>query len=370
MKEFKKAGIFDDVLKTGFKNSIGVSWRTADGETLAHLGGGPPDQFSIHLGQPELAAIILEHLKKYNHAKVIFNTRVTHTEQNGGKVWSHLEQGPEKKLVRHESRYLVGADGGKSTVRRSAGIQWEGFTWDNFRFIAANIIYNLESLSNWPPANFVVDPENWAVIAKTGKGDIWRVASGERMMKGVENDKWDKDAAVARLRERFKKILPGPTEEIEIVSVAPYVVHQRCATRFVDGNILLAGDAAHVGASLCIAHHFRDLTDNIFRQLNNPVGGLGLTTGLLDAAHVGRVLKQIIVDGASETLLESYNEARRSAFLEYTNPISIANFERLKSIELDVVKKRGQFFEKIKKPDMSFLNDLMNDEMSISSTRD
>ncbi len=71
---------------------------------------------------------------------------------------------------------------------------------------------------------------------------------------------------------------------------------------------------------------------NIRRQLNNPVGGLGLTTGLLDAAHLAGSLRQVLNEGAStEVLLISYAETRRRIFRESTDPMSTANLLRLQS---------------------------------------
>ncbi len=75
-----------------------------------------------------------------------------------------------------------------------------------------------------------------------------------------------------RIPEHYAAILPS-SEPYEIVASSPYRVHERCAPRFRVGRAMLAGDAAHA----C-----------------NPCGGLGLTTGVIDAMAAADVLTAVI----------------------------------------------------------------------------
>jgi 2-polyprenyl-6-methoxyphenol hydroxylase-like FAD-dependent oxidoreductase len=80
---------------------------------------------------------------------------------------------------------------------------------------------------------------------------------------------------------------------------------------------------------------------------NNPIGGLGLTTGLLDAAALGNVLIRVLIKGEdanADELLDRYAQVRRKAFAEYSNPQSIENKYRLHSQDEQVNKKRNAFF--------------------------
>ncbi len=72
--------------------------------------------------------------------------------------------------------------------------------------------------------------------------------------------------------EHYAAILPS-SEPYEIVAASPYRVHERCAPRFRVGRALLAGDAAHA----C-----------------NPCGGMGLTTGVIDAMAAADALTAVI----------------------------------------------------------------------------
>ncbi|KIN09010.1 hypothetical protein OIDMADRAFT_66911, partial [Oidiodendron maius Zn] len=277
MDEFKKTGILSDVIKASIPMT-GLSWRYPKQPALAQI-AFPRDQIAIHLGQNKLSDIILQHLAKYN-VPVKFNHRLISLQQNPDDIHAFIEQRVGHTQVQHTTKYLIGADGGKSTVRKLLGIPFEGFSHTEFDIIASNIDYPLHNYCDWPTANFIVDPEIWGIVVQTG--EEWRVTVGVRSHLKMK-DEWDEEQAIKMVKDRLPKILPGPTEQANIKAVSPYTMHQRCAAKFLDGRVILAGDAAH---------------------LTNPFGGLGLTTGLLDAALLGRVLRQVLVEGKSPSLLE------------------------------------------------------------------
>ncbi|KAK5045631.1 hypothetical protein LTR84_009000 [Exophiala bonariae] len=348
LNEFEKSGILDDVVNAGFKNTVGVSWRKPKcGGVLAYLGAG--DSFAIHLGQHELADIILKHLEKCASVTVCWNTAFDRMEEleGTGQVKIMLSHGADRVQQTHVSQYVVGADGGKSAVRKMLDIPLEGFTWKDFTIIAANIEYDLENQSDWGPASYVVDPNLWAVVAKTGKGCNWRVATGEKIVAGATEDTWDEAEGTERMRRRIEAILPGDIDKVKIVKISPYSMHQRCVSTFRKGRVVLAGDAAH---------------------LTNPVGGLGLTTGILDAAFLGHLLKRILLEGESDALLDTYAAKRREAFIEHTSPMATANRLRLSGTEPEVVTEREHYFKSINNMDMDFLINMVDSENKISST--
>jgi len=248
LQEFKKAGILEEVENAGFLAEA-VSWRRADGSALATISGGPPETRSILLGQPFLAEIILNKLAAFPHAKVLYNHRYVDAEQTDDRVTTHLTRGDDNGRVIHHSQYLVGTDGGRSAVRKSMDIPFEGTSWNDFLFVAANIDYDLDAHCDWPPVNFLVDPEDWAIILKRGKGDIWRCTCGVKYSEGFDPES---ESDVAKIKEKIKRLLPGPTEQIKFLTIAPYKVHQRCAKTMAKGRVLLAGDAAHVSTA---SHH-------------------------------------------------------------------------------------------------------------------
>ncbi|KAF8247174.1 FAD/NAD(P)-binding domain-containing protein [Wilcoxina mikolae CBS 423.85] len=338
LNSFCKAGILPTVLNAGVKNTTGISWRAPGGELLGRLGLN--GDFSVLLGQHRLCGIILREIERYGNVKVSFGYRYVSCEQGDDKVTVCLEHGEDKRREVRECKFLIGADGGKSPVRNSLGIPLEGFTWEEVRFVAADVRCEIEK-HGWDVMNFMVDERDWAVVVKIGGGDLWRIATGEKC--GEREEVEDQE----RLRERYRRILP-PGTEVEFISTAEYTMHQRCAQRFVVGNVVLVGDAAH---------------------LNNPIGGLGLTTGLLDAAHLGEALHQILVGGRpSYEVLKDYEEQRRKAFLDMTNRSSILQKNRLMSTELGDIREREEFFERLNGPGkLEFERRLAEEQMQMAT---
>jgi 2-polyprenyl-6-methoxyphenol hydroxylase-like FAD-dependent oxidoreductase len=230
------------VIAAGEKNADGCDWRTADGAII--VGIDPPSNdptFTVCLSQPELGEILKKRLLETAHAKVFFNQKFQRLEQRDGMVVYWTKEGSD--VTEHTCRFLIGADGGRSTVRQGLGIHLEGHTFEKLQFIAVNFQYKLRE-SRWKAANFIVDPVDWGIVVKRGKGRSWRFATG------IQTDNLTKnildEATIDVVKERLCRILPGDTRKIQYEAMAPYAVHQRCASRYRDGNVLLAGDAAHV----------------------------------------------------------------------------------------------------------------------------
>ncbi|KAM0124003.1 hypothetical protein ACHAO1_011165 [Botrytis cinerea] len=331
LEEFAKAGIIQDVIEAGDVVSDGCAWRNSKGDVLASIAPPSDDKsFAAVLSQPELGAILLKKLLETGNAEVRFNESLMRLEQNDDAVtyWTVGKASAEE--VEHQCQYLVGADGGRSKVRRTVGIEFEGFTFDNLQFVAVNFQYPVSELG-WKKANYIVDPVDWGVVIKRGKGSRWRFATGFRK---AENLTVLDKTTIQAVKDRLGRLLPGDTSQIQYEGMAPYLVHHRCASRFQKRRVLLAGDAAH---------------------LNNPIGGLGLTTGLLDAAHLAKALKQVLNGGLDTNVLATYAETRRRVFLEKTNPISLANLRRLHSDDPEVTKQREEEFAHINNP-KDFIN--------------
>jgi 3-(3-hydroxy-phenyl)propionate hydroxylase/6-hydroxy-3-succinoylpyridine 3-monooxygenase len=192
------------------------------------------------------------------------------------------------------ARWLIGADGAGSGVRRLAGLPFEGMTWPE-RFIATNLWFDFEK-SGYGLATLAIDARFGAVIVKITRDGLWRctyMEDGALPEGGFRN----------RLPEAYRGILPhdGP---YRVERATPYRMHQRSAPRYRHGRVLLAGDAAHV---------------------TNPTGGLGLTCGLFDAYALYPALAAVILEGAPDEVLDRYGEARRAVFLERASPQAVIN---------------------------------------------
>ncbi|KAF4499000.1 3-(3-Hydroxyphenyl)propionate 2-hydroxylase [Fusarium agapanthi] len=352
--EFAKAGLLQEVLESGCRNDHGVCWRDGNDTTkvLADITPPPsenPNLCAVMIGQDVLAQILLKHLINTGNAEIIFNHAFTRVEDHGHSVTVYARRVLDDQELSFNCRYVVGADGGKSSVRKSVGQSLEGYTWPDVRLIAVNILYDLDKLG-WKHGNFIVHPENWAIVVKRGPGNQWRVATSVPFAQGADGEPITDKAVFPFIKDRLSRILPGNTDEIIYLQTAPYTIHQRCVSKYRVGNIILAGDAAH---------------------LNNPVGGLGLTTGLLDAAHLAKALTQVINDNAPETELDDYATARRDVYKNITDQLSTENLLRLKSTAPEDVAAREAFFKMLNDPnEKAQVFAHMGKEMGLSTTLD
>ena len=83
-------------------------------------------------------------------------------------------------------------------------------------------------------------------------------------------------------------------------------------------------------------------------QSNNPIGGLGLTGGILDSFAYGNSLTRVLIGGEPESLLTECANSRRTAWLETTNMLSMTNMKRLYGFDEESVKARESFFQLLK----------------------
>ena len=128
--ELQRAGILDDVRALGLQNSD-VCWRKANGEIIAGVKREAETNDPLNpvtLDQFRLETVILKHLEAYPNAKILWGHKVTALQQfeDGVKVVAETLKG---ETVHFEAQYVVGADGGKSTVRKLIDVKFEGFTW-------------------------------------------------------------------------------------------------------------------------------------------------------------------------------------------------------------------------------------------------
>jgi 2-polyprenyl-6-methoxyphenol hydroxylase-like FAD-dependent oxidoreductase len=249
LNEMEKVGIYEDVERAGFKNKEGVTYRTSHakgGNVLARLEmsqipkGAVKYEFAgIHLGQHNLAEIMLTHCQREKNFSIKWGHRFVGVRQAGPQdpVMVNCLAIGEKFFT---CDYLVGADGAGSSVRRSQCIAFEGFTWQDFRFVASNVKYPFEEYG-FTTANMIVDEEDWAVIARTGPGDApWRVAFGVRTTV-------PESEILTQIPEKYERLFPGPRPlKYELVSANPYWAHQRVAATLRVGKVILCGDAGHV----------------------------------------------------------------------------------------------------------------------------
>ena len=314
LKILDRLGILDDVLDIAYLSKSFCFHLLATREVARvedTFPPGSPYPYNAHFGQHLLAQLVLKHFRTLPGAEMRWNTRLVALVQDASGAVLTVETPQGREEIR--TRWVVGTDGARSTVRGLLGLPFEGHTWPD-RFVATNVRYDFERYG-FEPANMMADAENWAVVARLGKENLWRVTYGE-------DAELPESEVGRRIADRYKILLPDPTAPYEIVQYSPYRVHERCAPTFRVGRVLLAGDAAHA----C-----------------NPCGGLGLTSGVIDAAALTDVLNAVIAGRAPESVLDFYAAERRRVFLEVSSPIA-TDFKRRMS-EKDPARQRADFEE-------------------------
>jgi len=261
----RSLGILSHIESQAFLNHDGIVWRDISGAQLANMpisgvkGEGEekaPFDGVLLIGQARMNDLILEELRKCPSVEVRFGHQLVgleqHPERGSVTAMVHKTNPPHDDEVFIEAEYVVGTDGANSTVRRLSCIPFEGFTWNEFRMIGADVYYDFAKENGYTPLNFIVHPQEWAVIVYTGQdrhGDpygketpLWRVAYGESREMSEKPEE-----IMERAKARLQRYAKGSTD-IEIKRAEPYNLHQRCAKQARKGRVLLAGDALHVSS--------------------------------------------------------------------------------------------------------------------------
>jgi 2-polyprenyl-6-methoxyphenol hydroxylase-like FAD-dependent oxidoreductase len=352
LHEFEKLGILDEVVEAGYKNQEGLCFRTPAGGTNRVLAKIPPGQapqgeidFGVQLGQPKLANIIRRHALACPTFTIKYNTRFVDVQEHDDFITLETQQAQSGENVFYTAQFAVACDGASSAVRKCLDIPFEGFTWEDWRFLAINIKYDFAK-HGYPAANHVIDPEDWAVIVRASKKEerLWRIATGI-------DPKIPVDEIGQHLPAKLEKLLPGPRPlKYEIVAVNPYWAHERVAETFTSGRVVLCGDAAHVRVPELL-YCSKGQADS-FDQVCNPLTALGLTTGLVDVAHLSRLLPQAFSTERSrpwQALLQQYATLRRNDVLNRVQKQAIEGKLRIHSQDRKVVAQRNDFFNMLNK---------------------
>ena len=170
--------------------------------------------------------------------------------------------------------YLVGCDGGRSLIRKIAGIDFPG--------LDASISYIIAEVKMDKEPEFGTRPEGGG-IGKAADGESIGVVVGEKVVKHGDEPSMDE------LREALISTYGTDFGLRSINWISRFSDATRQAASYRNGRVLLAGDAAHI---------------------HPPQGGQGLGTGLQDAVNLGWKLAQVINKTSPESLLDSYHAER------------------------------------------------------------
>lgn len=250
-----------------------------DGATVSEFPHG------LMLEQSRTQRLLLAIAERAN-IPIWWNCELTFTAETANGQRSALIQAGKPLEV--ETKFIVGADGGSSTVRHLAGVNLNGGTYDS-AFFVADVEAVTELDHDQAHLNFA-GKSTVAVLPLPGKNRFRLVGNL------VDQQKESRDAGYGRALEadeigELVKSNKLPMVISGIGWTTTYRSHYRVADTFRSGNVFLAGDAGH---------------------LHSPAGGLGMNTGVADAENLSWRLADVI-NGASRSSLDNYTQERRSA---------------------------------------------------------
>src|SRR5579884_3619985 len=282
---YRQVALSRAVVEAGVKVAAANLWvggSKAARLPLGRIGEGlSPFPYALTYPQDAHERLLIERLDALG-VKVERRTELLRFEQHPDRVRALLKR-PDGSEESCEAAYLAGCDGAHSTVRETLATGFPGGTYSGLFYVA-----DAEAAGPAADGEIHVDIESadfLAVFPLKGAGRL-RLVGPVRW----EADRDKRDLTFEDIRDRVHSSLKLTVTQVNWFST--YRVHHRVAGRYRDRRAFLLGDAAHV---------------------HSPVGGQGMNTGIGDAINLAWKLAAVLKDGASDSLLETY-EPERIAF--------------------------------------------------------
>lgn len=318
LEMLEKSGVTAELHQRGL---IARHWQLRDRQTgliaefdLAVLGDDTRYPYRLQCEQHKLVEMMQRRVTQSAHCRVLHGTDVEAITQDDAGVIVRGRTLSGECVIR--CCWLVGADGGRSVVRKSQGIAFEGFTWAE-RFLVITTDFDFAT-QGYACSSYTMDPIEWVATFKIPAdrpSGLWRCVFPTRPEEN-ETDLLDHTRAADRLAA-----LSSATRGSKIVHTNLYAVHQRVAKTYRRNRVVLVGDAAHV---------------------NNPLGGMGLNFGLHDAYELAPRLAALIRGEADASTLDVYDRRRRSVAESVLQAQTIANKKLLEEKDPMVRAQRQQ----------------------------
>lgn len=227
--------------------------------------------------QPMVDKILYEGSKRFDTVQTAFSTEVSSFADEGDHVSVFVKTGDGTQEI--EAKWLVGCDGGRSIVRKSLDIPFEGIT-DATRWVVIDLEHDPLGL---PDSYLHCVPSRPFVSIALPHG-LRRL---EFMVLGDETE--EELCSPEGIQRLLARALPHP-ERASVMRSRVYTHNARLARVFKKGRVMIAGDAAHL----------------------MPVWqGQGYNSGIRDATNLAWKLGMVVRGEASDAILESYDSERR-----------------------------------------------------------
>ena len=275
---FDQRGIADRFLAEGQVAQIaGFAWTRLDISDFPTR-----HNYGLALWQKHIERILAGWVAEL--AAPIYREReVTGFAQDDTGVDVHLSDGQSLR-----AQYLVGCDGGRSIIRKTAGIDFPG--WDP---TMSSLLAEVETTEE-PPLGIHRTPFGIHSFGRVNyeirDGEVFYLNEGPvRIMVPEERPGSTTEPTLRHLSEALIAVCGTDYGVHSPTWISRFTDMSRQAAAYRKGRILLAGDAAHV---------------------HSPIGGQGLNTGVQDAVNLGWKLAQVVRGISPESLLDTYHAER------------------------------------------------------------
>jgi 2-polyprenyl-6-methoxyphenol hydroxylase-like FAD-dependent oxidoreductase len=263
--------------------------------------------FILFVSQAETEALLGDHLER-NGATIERGVELIGSTPKGTFVQCMLRHvGGREEIV--QARYLIGCDGAHSTVRKQAGIVFEGDAYlQDFMLgdvdadgpIEADVLHSFAANGHVAMFFPLRSPARWRVIALGPRADRTKQ---QKHVHETEESLSRGALALDELQIAVNRATSGTIRLRDPVWLTHFRLHHRQARRYRTGRVFLAGDAAHI---------------------HSPVGAQGMNTGMQDAWNLGWKVAMVTLGHAEEKLLDTYEAERWPVgrnLLRYTDRI-------------------------------------------------
>ncbi|KAJ5728159.1 hypothetical protein N7493_004489 [Penicillium malachiteum] len=304
---FESFGVSEELLREAYHvlevsfwadNGTGAIKRT--GRT-ADTAPGLSHQPHVILNQARINGLLIELMQKYNDQKIDYGYNVVDLQIDTSASSSDLDAYPitvsaerDGKIEKFAAKYVLGADGAHSTIRKTLDFKMEGDSTDSVWGVMDMI----------PRTNFPDFRKKSTIRSKAGniliiprEGDNRNLT---RFYIEIGHGTNAKDVTLEDLQNRAKSILqPYDIEFVETVWWSAYSIGQRHADFFhKDYRVFLAGDACHT---------------------HSPKAGQGMNVSFQDGYNIGWKLGEVLTGLASPSILETYVLERRKTAIDLIN---------------------------------------------------
>ena len=318
LRTLQKVGLlegFEDELLSG----LVAEYVNGKGERLFQAGGVEPRPFGFStvnsFDQPALDRYLAKTMEQRESVDLRFNHTLNKFEQDeaGVRVFCTDGNGDEIEIA---ADYLVGCDGGRSTIRSQLGIEMKGES-NPLPWLVIDTKDPL--IDGQPDCRFYCDPVRPGMTIRKRHGERrweWMLMPGE-----------DRDFLLQD--ENIREIIAPYTnvDQVDIYRKRVYDFHAIIAEKWQEGRVFLAGDAAH---------------------MTPPFAGQGLNSGMRDVSNLSWKLAMVVKGNAGQGILDSYVEERLGHARELIET-ALSLGQQIQPIDPVQAEERDAFFVEINK---------------------